>query len=194
MGVNGMTQAHGFSLSAEKALEKLKQGNKLYLSNENPMGNFSLARRKATAEEGQHPFAIVVTCSDSRVVPEALFSCGIGDLFVIRVAGNVIDDDVLGSIEYAASHLGCPLAVVLGHTGCGAVDAALHHAPEGHIRFITEEIRRAIGKEEDADAACLLNVRHAVAKIQKELPALCASGLTVAGAVYHLSDGRVAFD
>ena len=107
------------------ALERLKAGNRLYLAE----GKNAL--RERTAKEGQHPYAIVVCCSDSRVIPERIFSVDIGDLFVIRVAGNVLDRHQLGSIEYAAEHLHCPLVLILGHTGCGAVAAALscrlHH-------------------------------------------------------------------
>lgn len=98
-------------------------------------------------------YAIVLACSDSRVIPEAIFSAGIGDLFVIRVAGNVVDKHQLGSIEYAEDHLGCNLVVVLGHTGCGAVDAAMHHEPYGTVKFITDEIADAIGDETDEAAA-----------------------------------------
>ena len=94
------------------------------------------ALRKFTYEHGQHPHAIIVTCSDSRVIPETIFSAGLGELFVIRVAGNVIDDHQLGSIEYAAGHLGSPVVVVLGHTHCGAVDAAINSDPEGYIRCV----------------------------------------------------------
>lgn len=105
-------------------------------------------------------------CFDSRVIPEHIFSAGIGELFVIRLAGNVIDDHQLGSIEYAAGHLGCKLVVVLGHTHCGAVDAAIHHQPEGYIKYITDEIKKAIGDE---------------------------TGLRVVGAMYHIEDGSVEF-
>ena len=91
----------------------------------------------------------MICCSDSRVLPESLFCAGIGELFVIRVAGNVIDNHQLGSIEYAAEHVGCPLILVLGHDRCGAVDAAIRHDPDGYIKFITDEIREAIGEERD---------------------------------------------
>ena len=95
----------------------------------------------STWTKGQSPYAIIVTCSDSRVIPENIFSAGIGELFVIRLAGNIIDDHQLGSIEYAAGHLGCRLVVVLGHTHCGAVDAAINSEPAGYIRCITDEIK-----------------------------------------------------
>ena len=97
------------------------------------------------------------------MIPETIFSAGLGELFVIRVAGNVIDDHQLGSIEYAAGHLGSPVVVVLGHTHCGAVDAAINSDPEGYIKFITDEIKLAIGDETDDYKACCLNVKRSVA-------------------------------
>ena len=146
------------NMSSAKAVEKLKEGNEKYLETLTGMGDVSKESRMRTYLHGQHPYAIVVTCSDSRVIPESIFSAGIGDLFVIRLAGNVIDDHQLGSIEYAAGHLGCRLIVVLGHTHCGAVDAAMNSDPEGYIKFITDEIKRAIGDEKDERKACEKNV------------------------------------
>ena len=110
-------------VSADEAIKRLREGNARYLEAKTAQGNVSPQIRRSTFEEGQHPFAIVLACSDSRVIPEAIFSAGIGDLFTIRVAGNVVDNHQLGSVEYAESHLNCKLVVVLGHTGCGAVDA-----------------------------------------------------------------------
>ena len=177
-------------MNGKQALEKLKIGNKVYLSAERGCGDISPAIRKITAENGQHPYAIIVTCSDSRVIPESIFSAGIGELFVIRAAGNVIDDVQLGSIEYAAAHLGCPLVVVLGHSRCGAVDAAVNHEPSGFIKFITDKIRTAVGEEKDDVKACCLNVRHNVNRIKKSLS---IDGLQVAGAIYRIESGEVQF-
>ena len=115
---------------------------------------------------------------------------------IIRLAGNIIDDHQLGSIEYAAGHLGCRLVVVLGHTHCGAVDAAIHHESSGYIRYITDEIKKAIGEETDPYKASCLNVRHSVQEIEKSL---CIhnieeeTGLRVVGAMYHIEDGSVEF-
>ena len=97
-------------------------------------------------------------------------SAGIGELFVIRVAGNVMDNHQLGSVEYAAGHLGTKLVVVLGHSHCGAVGAALHQEPEGYTKFITDEIRKAIGGEKDEYRACCLNVERSVSIIKESLP------------------------
>ena len=182
-------------LPADMALKKLREGNERYLEAETGSGNISPAIRKDTCENGQHPFAILVTCSDSRVIPESIFSAGIGELFVIRVAGNVIDDHQLGSIEYAVEHLGCCLVVVMGHTHCGAVDAAIHHDPSGYIQYITDEIKAAIGEETDDFRACCLNVEHSIALIENNLDirAMEKEGLKVVGAIYHIEDGRVEF-
>ena len=98
---------HKENLSASEALEKLKAGNQRYLSATANPGDVSPKIRHKTCTEGQEPYAIVITCSDSRVIPESIFSAGIGELFVIRVAGNVMDKHQLGSVEYAADHLGC---------------------------------------------------------------------------------------
>ena len=184
------------NLSAAEAIEKLKKGNKLYLDSINGIGDISPAQRLKTAVEGQHPYAIIISCSDSRVIPESIFGAGIGELFVIRVAGNVMDDHQLGSVEYAASHLGVKLIVVLGHDHCGAVDAAINHDPEGYIKFITDEIKKAIGNETDGYKACCLNVRHSIQIIEDsfEIHKEEEHGLKVIGAVYNLESGSVEFD
>ena len=162
------------------AREKLIEGNRRYCA----AGD---ARREQTAKEGQHPFAIVICCSDSRVIPAKIFSADIGDLFVIRVAGNVLDRHALGSIEYAAEHLGCSLVLMLGHTGCGAVAAALSGHAAGFVSAITDDIRAAIGMETDPDAACRKNVLHGVNTIREALASL--PELEIAGAVYDIATG-----
>ena len=178
------------------ALERLKEGNERYLLAKTGSGDISLQRRRDTCIDGQHPYAVVITCSDARVIPECIFSAGIGDLFVIRVAGNVMDDHQLGSVEYAASHLGVKLIVVLGHDHCGAVNAAIHHDPEGYIKFITDEIRKAIGEEKNEYRACCLNVRHSMEIIENsfEIHREEEHGLKVIGALYHLENGKVSFE
>lgn len=184
------------NMSAIKAVEKLKEGNEKYLETLNGMGDVSKESRMRTYLHGQHPYAIVVTCSDSRVIPESIFSAGIGDLFVIRLAGNVIDDHQLGSIEYAAGHLGCRLIVVMGHTHCGAVDAAMNSDPEGYIKFITDEIKRAIGDEKDERRACEKNVWQSIQMIEHSLEIHHIEdeiGLRVVGAMYDIETGKVEF-
>lgn len=178
------------NISAEDALLKLKQGNEKFLDASTGLGNISKEIRKDTCDNGQYPYAVVVTCSDSRVIPESIFSAGIGELFVIRVAGNVIDDFQLGSVEYAAEHLGSNLIVVLGHTHCGAVGAAIANNAGGYIKSITKEIRLAIGDEKDDYKACCLNVDHSIKKINDNLDLPNAK---VIGAVYDIENGQVEF-
>lgn len=132
-------------ISGEKALEWLIEGNKDYLFAKHNHGDISKERRTHTHKHGQNPFAIVLTCSDSRVIPEGIFMKGIGDLFVIRVAGNVLDTYGLDSIEYALDYLGCKLVLVLGHTECGAIQSSLKAKEESFIGSITKEIKSAIG-------------------------------------------------
>ena len=184
------------NLTADQALERLREGNARYLDARYALGDVSPSLRQTTFAQGQRPYAIVLACSDSRVIPEAIFSAGIGELFVIRVAGNVVDNHQLGSIEYAEDHLGCNLVVVLGHTGCGAVDAAMHHEPYGTVRFITDEIADAIGGEIDEAAACLANVAHSVRRIEESREVRADEvehGLRVVGALYHTETGEVEF-
>ena len=167
-------------------IERMIEGNRYYMAN----GNEAL--RRETAEHGQHPYAVVICCSDSRVIPEQIFDASIGDLFVIRVAGNVLDRHQIGSVEYAVSHLGCKLVLMLGHTGCGAVGAALHGEADGHISFITQDIQKAIGMERDPDKACRLNVAHGV-KILREafLSEPDPFDVEIKGAVYDIKTGAV---
>lgn len=192
---NTNNMSNKFILSPSSALERLRAGNEKYLTALANPADISAARRMELAA-GQAPYAIIITCSDSRVVPENIFFAGLGELFVIRIAGNVIDEHQLGSIEYAASHLGAPLIVVLGHTHCGAVDAAIKHDPQGYIKFITDKIKAAIGDEKDPLSAAWLNARAAVREIEDslEIQAMEEDGLAVLAAVYDLESGRADFD
>ena len=178
-------------VSASQALERIKAGNKIYINAKTGSGDVSPETRLDTSKNGQKPYAVIITCSDSRVIPEYIFSAGIGELFVVRVAGNVIDNYQLGSIEYAVEHLGCKLVVVLGHTQCGAVGAAMKKN-NGYVGFITDEIMRAIGEERDLIKASILNVKHSVCKIKDMLNNI--KDLQVTGALYRTDSGIVDFD
>lgn len=187
---------HTLNITADEALKKLAYGNKKYIDSTVNSGNISKALRYYTCKNGQSPYAIIVTCSDSRVIPESIFSAGIGELFVIRLAGNVIDDHQLGSIEYAAGHLGCRLILVMGHTHCGAVDAAMNSDPDGYIKFITDEIKLAVGDEKDEYRACSLNVMRSIDIIEHSLDIKNIEdeiGLRVVGAIYDIENGKVDF-
>ena len=176
-------------ISAQDALAKLKEGNKKFLTAKTSSGDVSPKIREKTAREGQFPYAVIVTCSDSRVIPESIFSAGIGELFVIRVAGFVVNKTQLGSIEYAVGHLGSPLVVVLGHTQCGAVGTALiHHEVDGALKTIIDEITAAIGDETNPLEAAKLNVKNSCKVIKEDkIPA------KVVGALYHIDSGEVDF-
>lgn len=180
----------------KEIIEKLKAGNEKYLTAKMNEGDISEVIRKDTTVNGQHPYAIVVTCSDSRVIPESIFSAGIGEIFVIRVAGNVIGEHELGSIEYAAGHLGTKVIMVLGHTHCGAVGATLQGGAEGHTKILTDAIKKAIGDEKNEDKACILNVNRGVEIINAavaEEEEIDAAQVDVLGAVYDIETGRVKF-
>ena len=180
--------------TAGDALQLLRDGNAAYLLQEDDKA--SAAERADTAANGQHPYAVVITCSDSRVPAELIFDAGIGELFVIRTAGNVIGSYELGSIEYGAEHLHAPLVIVLGHTGCGAVAAALEGGAHGHIADIVSEISACLPQDCDAAQAEILNVDNSLARIRtshimQELEA--AGQVTLVGAIYDIATGEVTF-
>ena len=137
---------NAFAQTADEALALLKEGNVRFVGIKMEHPNLDADRRVGTAVNGQKPFAIVLACSDSRVPVEDIFDRGIGDIFVVRVAGNIAEDPtVVGSIEYAAEHLNSPLLVIMGHTECGAVKAAISGPPlGGDIRVIQETIENAV--------------------------------------------------
>lgn len=167
---------------------KLLAGNKRYIDTSDAK------LRIDAATNGQHPYAIVLYCSDSRVIPEKIFDTKLGELFVIRVAGNVLDNHQLGSIEYAVSSLKCNHIIVLGHTGCGAVHAALTGNGNGFIKYITDTICEAVGSETDECKACSLNVIGAVNRLKCEFgkhPEIGA--VSIYGAVYDITDGGVSW-
>jgi len=187
-------------MDPDKALTLLMQGNKRYVVHKEKHPDLSIAHRKALAA-GQHPFAIILGCSDSRVPPELVFDQGLGDLFVVRDAGNVVDDEVLGSIEYAVEHLGTHLVMVLGHEKCGAVSAAVAggEAP-GHIKAVINSILPAVeeSKNEPGDKVhnCVVaNVRRVARQIRESDPILKEAvekgRLKVVAADYDVETGKV---
>jgi carbonic anhydrase len=185
------------AVGADDALARLKAGNERFANSKISAGQPVAARRAETAQE-QHPFAIVVGCADSRTAPEIIFDQTIGDLFVIRTAGSLVDDYALGSIEYAVGHLGTRLIVVLGHARCGAVKAALggDSAP-GHVNSLVRDIQPAVtatkGKEGDALANAIHeNDAQMAAKIRKEAQlGELASQVRIVEGYYDLDTGKV---
>src|SRR4029453_8160853 len=214
-------------LAPAEAISKLKEGNGRYTSgNQHPhesseersymaansyenagttflgMTADQAAKRRAQLAKSQHPFAIIVSCSDSRVPPEIVFDQGLGDLFVLRVAGNVINDESLGSIEYAVDHLAVRLIAVIGHQSCGAVKAAREtivakgKAP-AHIQSLVAAIKPAVDStvNGDLDATIKANVKRVVDSLRSSTPILKAkvdSGeVQVIGGYYSLDTGAV---
>ena len=181
-------------IDAQTALNRLMSGNEEYLIAKEGKGDISEEIRILTHEYGQSPYAIVIACSDSRVIPEKIFMVGIGEIFTIRVAGNVIGDFELGSIEYAASHLNTGLIMVLGHSHCGAVEAAIQDAGHDTVKTITDEIKQAIGNEKNSTICEKQNVLHSISKIEAS-PLIQKlkeeKHLAIVGAYYHTRSGKV---
>lgn len=180
-------------------LERLIEGNKRFVAGKSIHPREDLARRAGLAK-GQKPFAVLLSCSDSRVPPEIVFDQGIGDLFVVRIAGNIFDEAVDGSIEYAVEHLGAKLIVVMGHESCGAVKAAIDHNREAHIQALAKAIEPILVKVEKQpgdklDNAVRANVRYVVEQIKDNKPILAKhieeKKVRVAGAYYDLDSGEV---
>ena len=188
--------AENESSAPELALQKLIAGNKAFVESATNPADLSPARIAELAQNGQAPYAVVVTCSDSRVPPEHLFSAGIGDLFVVRTAGNVIGDFERGSIEYAVEQLGVSLVVIMGHSQCGAVGAALAGRADGYLDTVVSEIQRGIAGAASEQEAIRQNISHSQrCVLQSEaIRLLVETGqLKVLGAEYDLQTGHVDF-
>jgi len=202
-----MAGNQGVGGTAEQALERLKLGNARFVAGQ---ARFPTVRKEVLADlaQGQHPFVTILGCSDSRVPPELLFDAGFGELFVVRVAGNVLGDAILGTLQYAAVELRTPLFLVLGHEACGAVEAALAHRFKGvrhasRIALLLEQILPALDGIDPAlspealmSAAVEANVRRTLAEVlaSPEGRARTAKGvMKIVGAVCELTTGRVRF-
>ena len=195
-----MSNERPSNLSAAEAMSRLEAGNQRYVAGSSSHPNCDPVRR-ASLTGGQQPFATILTCADSRVSPELIFDQGLGDLFVIRVAGNILDDAVLGSIEYASVHLGVNLVMVMGHESCGAVGAAVQGDPtQLHIDELIRAIRPAVEKAQAAgdsslDGSVRANASYVAETLGSAEPVmgkLCAeSGVSVRAAYYSLSSGSV---
>ncbi|MFL6531271.1 MAG: carbonic anhydrase [Chthoniobacterales bacterium] len=185
------------SVTPDVALTKLKEGNARFSSNNVSEGKPNAAKRAET-QKSQHPFAIVLACADSRTSPEIVFDANLGDLFVVRTAGNVVDEHALGSIEYAVEHLGARLIVVMGHERCGAVIAAVaSDTAPSHIQSLVRDIQPAvkIAKDEPGDSIANTtteNARLSAAKITREADlGELAKDVQIVSAVYNLDTGKV---
>ncbi|MGV8126405.1 MAG: carbonic anhydrase [Methanothrix sp.] len=190
------------SITPDLALQQLMEGNLRYAQGNASHPHQSLERRSELVS-GQHPFAVILGCSDSRIPPELIFDQGLGDVFVIRTAGEVVDNASLASIEYAVEHLGVPLVMVLGHDSCGAVTAAVQGGEaEGHLGSLMDFILPAVEQAREAgEGSDLLNssidnnIFNIVKELQESQPVLSekvkAGELMILGAHYHLDSGEI---
>jgi carbonic anhydrase len=190
------------NLNPNQILDILKSGNEHFVNHKNAFPHLDKTRMLEEIS-GQHPIATIVSCSDSRVPVELVFDRGIGDLFVIRTAGNSLEDDMtMGSLEYAVEHLHTKLIVVVGHEKCGGITAAISNHSAGkepkEISSLIETLRNGVepfvGKTENLDDAIHYNVNHQIQKILQnpELKELIEKGeLKVVGGYYHLNNGKV---
>ena len=192
------------AVSPAEVLKRLMEGNARYAANNPNERDFSSGR--AARAQAQYPVAAILSCADSRVAPELLFDQAPGDLFVVRVAGNVVNRDLLASIEYGIHFLGAPLVMVLGHSGCGAVDAAIKvlktkAALPGHLPQLITTIKPAVIVAEKTQNGNLLdnaiaeNVRRQVKRLENSPPVVkklyAGRKIDIVGAVYDLSTGKV---
>jgi carbonic anhydrase len=200
-----MTKEKQEVMTAQKALDKLKKGNKRFL--EAKMKERNLYEQMLKTSVGQYPFASIVACLDSRSGPEYIFDQGIGDFFVARVAGNFVNDDILGSLEFASKIMGSKLIVVLGHTSCGAVKAACDNVQLGNITSVVNAIRPAVeavpndGSDRSSknevfvEKAADENIRHTIKEIFTRSPILKEMDekgeIEIVGAKLDIQTGKV---
>lgn len=192
------------AIPPSEALDRLMQGNARYAANQPNERDFSASR--AARAEAQFPIAAVVSCSDSRVVPDLVFDQSPGSLFVVRLAGNIVDDDAFASLEYAVKFLGAPLILVLGHSNCGAVAAAIKVVMEraelpGHLPELIKAIEPAVITAHGQHPGDLLavaieeNVRLGIKRLINDAPvisdALTAKTIAISGGVYDIATGKV---
>jgi carbonic anhydrase len=192
------------AIGPDAALERLKQGNERYVANAPNEKDYSAGR--AARVSAQYPIAAILSCADSRVSPELVFDQGPGDLFVVRLAGNFVDDDGLASLEYAVKFLRVPLLMVLGHSNCGAVDAAIKVFKDnatlpGHLPGLVEAIRPAVlaaiaqNSPDLLSTAITENVRFNAKRLEVDTPivaeAFASKQIGIAGGVYDLATGKV---
>jgi len=199
--MNTQTKITQDSLTPTDAFNMLVEGNKRF--QENSKADRNLLAQVSETSKGQYPFAVVLSCIDSRVPAELVFDQGIGDIFSARVAGNIINEDVLGSMEYSCKVAGSKLVVVMGHSKCGAVTAACKHVELGNITALLDKIQPAVSAvdEEMSDAkvekVAAMNVQLSIERIRKESSILAemeaAGEIKMVGAMYSVADGSVTF-
>jgi len=192
------------ALSAQNAYDMLKEGNKRFVENKKSPRN--LLDQVTATSTGQYPFAVVLSCIDSRVPAELVFDQGIGDIFSARVAGNIVNEDMLGSIEYGCKVAGSKIVVVLGHTKCGAVTAACKGVELGNITPLLAKIQPAVDQvrktlpdvnETSIEKTVVANVELTIERMRAESPILAemekSGEIKIVGAVYSVATGEVEF-
>ena len=188
-------------LSSQDAYQILVDGNKRFV--ENKKASRDLPEQVQQTSSGQYPFAAVLSCIDSRVPAEIVFDQGIGDIFSARVAGNIINEDILGSIEYACKVAGSKIVVVMGHTKCGAVTAACQHVELGNITALLSKIKPAVeaiqptAEQSSIEEVSVKNVQNSIDAIKEKSPILREmeenNEIQIVGAIYAVETGKVEF-
>jgi len=202
-----LTKVMQDKISPAMALELLKEGNKRFISNLKI--NRNLLQQANETSDGQHPFAVILSCIDSRTSAELIFDQGLGDIFSIRVAGNILNEDVLGSMEFACKIAGSKIIVVLGHTKCGAVKGACDHVEMGNLTALLSKIQPAVYDEqtvsenrnssnsEFVEKVSIINVKRTVQSVIERSPILkemfISGDINIIGATQDISSGEVAF-
>jgi len=192
------------NLTPQLAHQILVDGNERFVQNVKAQRN--LKEQVLETSTGQYPFAVILSCIDSRVPAELVFDQGIGDIFSVRVAGNIVNEDVLGSMEYACKVAGSKIVVVMGHTKCGAVTAACNHVELGNITPLLDKIQPAVKAveanisemdNESIEQVSVLNVEYSIDRIRKESKILAdlekEGSIEIVGAMYNVATGKVEF-
>lgn len=195
------------SISPKMALEILKEGNKRFVNN--LKANRNLLQQANETSDGQHPFAIILSCIDSRTSAELIFDQGLGDIFSVRIAGNIINEDILGSMEFATKLAGSKIVVVLGHTKCGAVKGACDHAEMGNLTALLSKIQPAVYDEKTetenrnssngafVEKVSEINVKRTVQGIKERSPILKEmiekGEIELIGGMHNIATGEVTF-
>lgn len=202
-----LTQEMQSSITPAIALDLLKEGNKRFISNLKI--NRNLLQQANETSDGQHPFAVILSCIDSRTSAELIFDQGLGDIFSARIAGNIINEDILGSMEFACKVAGSKIIVVLGHTKCGAVKGACDHVEMGNLTALLSKIRPAVDDEtatkenrtssnsEFVENVSQINVKRTVRAIMERSPILkemiLAGEIGIVGGMHEITSGEVTF-
>jgi carbonic anhydrase len=201
--MKALTKSTQEQITPTAALQMLIDGNVRFVQNK--MIQRDLKEQIADTSEGQFPFAAILSCIDSRVPAEIVFDQGIGDVFSARVAGNIVNEDVLGSIEYACKVAGSKIVVVMGHTKCGAVTAACNNVELGNITALLSKIKPAVKKystgvemdEETIERVAVQNVLFSIEAMKSDSPILAemveSNEILIVGAIYNVSNGQVKF-